>query len=206
MQEEDFLLQQFPVRGVGAAPLAAMTHPVEYVVASNGLWRRLENEWLKSLCPLAVTRNLFMPFGTLVELHDLLVPCPPKPVWAAFLADARAVFPMEAAGLFVWNPETSSWRYAPRPARFASHAHIEYTEPELQDGELAIVDIHSHGQYPAFFSDKDNLDDRGSLKLAVCIGNVDQPQISLQARAVLIDQHRPLHIIPNQGWQIGTSP
>ena len=58
---------------------------------------------------------------------------------------------------------------------------------DLEAGEHVILDIHSHGTHPAFFSSEDNFDDskyRGNLKNCYVLGNLDQPQLSYTHRWV----------------------
>ncbi len=50
-------------------------------------------------------------------------------------------------------------------------AQVKYKMPELPEGATIAVDIHSHGRIPPYFSDTDNKDDAGGVKIAVVLGN-----------------------------------
>ncbi len=51
-----------------------------------------------------------------------------------------------------------------------------------------------------FFSRTDNKDDRGDLKIAIVVGNVDQPNPTVKARLCTLGRYLPLPIsIPESG-------
>jgi len=203
MEDADFLVQMFPLRAVPSGGAPQPQAQIEYLAAGNGLWRSITNPWLRSLTPLATSEGLLTPFGPLQEVHEIRIPAPPASCWKAFLLLAKQSFPKEAAAWFVWNPSNGSWRFAPRIPVMASGEYIEYREPGFEEGEIPVVDIHSHGRYEAFFSDTDDRDDKGSLKLAVVIGNIDQPTCTIAGRAVLLDNIRPLIFLDGDRWAIG---
>ena len=94
-----------------------------------------------------------------------------------FLAIAAKHAPKEILMLVVKAPG--------RPMR-SIHASINETTASLNyqdwvhmnDDEHVILDIHSHGEFEAFFSPTDNDDDtrfRGNLKVSCVIGYADRP-------------------------------
>ena len=64
-------------------------------------------------------------------------------------------------------------------------AHIDYDEIRLQEGEHLVVDMHSHGDMPAFFSGEDDRDDAGAMRFSVVVGNIGSETPSSQMRLCL---------------------
>ncbi len=78
----------------------------------------------------------------------------------------------EWAGWIVWNKDAG---YSYAPLDFKAHAgSVEFIRPDLPDGTSLVVDIHSHGTIPPFFSPVDNRDDAGGVRLCVVIGGYSQ--------------------------------
>jgi PRTRC genetic system protein A len=43
----------------------------------------------------------------------------------------------------------------------------------LEEGEFLVLDLHSHGKFDAYFSERDDADDAGSMKFSGVIGNLN---------------------------------
>jgi len=56
-----------------------------------------------------------------------------------------------------------------------------------------VIDIHSHGNCRAFFSDTDNKDDMGATKISGVIGNLDQTNVTAKFRLCVNGVFLPLH-------------
>lgn len=173
--QRQFQLVAAPLEGALQEPDVAGTR---FIAARNGLFRETKTEWLYCLQPVATRDATCTPYGQLVPKIELRCGDVPWPIWGEFLEHARAALPNESAARFVWHPHSGSWRLAMRAAVVATPEKIDYLEPALQDGEIAVVDIHSHGRLSAFFSEEDDRDDAGCLRVSVVVGNVDTlPQV-----------------------------
>ena len=158
-----------------------------YIVGKHGLYRQVSTPWLESVVQISAVDGLTTPYGDVVPVNTLKCDSPPKQLWVEFVKAASLAAPKECAGLMIWNEETFQWRFALREAVVATNDYIQYNEPELGAGEIAVVDVHSHGHHAAFFSATDNTDDRGGIKVAAVLGNLDHPAPSVAIRLVCLD-------------------
>jgi PRTRC genetic system protein A len=192
LTSEDLAVQlNFPVC---IAPQAASVGRPEkngtrFILAQDGVYRELSTDWMvrtkrHSTCCL--------PYGEMAESLIFRVTAPPNELWRAFVEKARNVYPNECAGWFIWNPIAKYWRLAMRQELHASPDRIDYQEPPMSEDEVAVVDIHSHGQHRAYFSTMDDSDDAGGIKIAAVIGRVNSSQPEFGMRLVAIDEFLPL--------------
>lgn len=164
-------------------------HGQRFIVGRNGLYREVSTPWLLSRVLVGAT-NSPTPYGEVEKVATLKCGSPPSDLWSAFIEHAKKVSPVECAGLMIWNVSTGLWRLAIREVTYASSERVDYIEPVLVDDEIAVVDVHSHGLHPAFFSPLDDRDDQGSIKLAAVIGRLDQEAPEVAIRLVCIDSIR----------------
>jgi PRTRC genetic system protein A len=153
-------------------PLESATkNGTRYVVARDGLWREVTLPWVTVLHKIAHS-DFVLPYGPADEA--VLVRCGPIPseLRIKFVLDAKAAMPNEMAAALIWISEDQSWRYEQRIGISATAGHVEYQEVQLAEGEYLVLDLHSHGTFPAFFSAEDNRDDAGSMKFSGVIGNL----------------------------------
>ncbi|SEA76009.1 PRTRC system protein A [Acidovorax soli] len=195
MNIEQVLRDQFPVihaaRSVPHQPLAETG--VRYVVSSQGLWRELSTAWLYALLPLAKAPSAMIPFGSLESTVEFRCSAPPVEFWRMFKAHAQQHLPNEAAAAFVWDEVLDDWRFAIRHPLSQGRAHIDYKEVVTKEGEHIVFDLHSHGLFPAGFSETDDKDDLGSIKIAAVLGNVGEGN-TLVCRLNAIDQRLAIDI------------
>ena len=53
----------------------------------------------------------------------------------------------------------------------ASRESVRYNADSLDEGACVVVDIHSHGRIKPYFSETDDLDDAGGVKICIVMGN-----------------------------------
>lgn len=156
------------------------------VAASNGLFLNHANPWMVAQTRIAHLETPYKPpYGTAQEFVKIDLPALPEAMKNAVIEHFRRECPLEAAALIAYNWTTK--RYALHFPKVISctGAHITYEYPHMSDSEAIVIDIHSHGVHPAFFSSTDNLDDRGSTKIAVVLGNLDTPTYSAKTRVTV---------------------
>lgn len=172
-----------------------------FVVGSNGLYREVSTEWLHCVQPIAVTETRSTPYGEVSVGAKLQCGAMPISIWRAFTLLARDALPNEVAALVLWNPSTGAWRLAPRKSLHANPDRVDYEEPEVGDDEVIVVDMHSHGDAAAYFSPRDDEDDRGGIKLSVVLGRVySQPEV--KARLVCINAFIPVKVLHDGGFEV----
>lgn len=165
-----------------------------YLLASDGLWREINMRWIRVVHRIAPS-SLPTPYGTVKA--EVTFNCGPIPaqLLSDFLMEAKAAFPNEVAGAFVWNWDCEQWYLRMRQPTLQNSARIDYQEVELGSDELLVVDIHSHGKWSAGFSARDDKDDHGSMKVAMVVGKVDQVRPEVVARLCMAGHMQPLQVV-----------
>lgn len=161
-----------------------------FIAGNIGLIREVSTDWLVHR---KVVAEATLPYGA-VQTGFAINVAPPVSLWREFAEQARKVLPNECAAVFVLNTETKEWRLAMREATYTSPELCRYVEPEIDDCEVKVVDIHSHGHAPAFFSRIDDIDDRGGIKVSAVIGNVSSETPLIALRLVVLDDFYQLHL------------
>lgn len=158
-----------------------------YVAARDGLWREVTLPWVTVMHKIA-NSDFQLPYGEAEERFE--VKCGPIPsgLRSKFVQDAKAAMPNEMAAAVIWNSNDNSWRYEKRENISATNAHVEYHEVQLGDGEYMVLDLHSHGTFIAFFSNEDDLDDKGSMKFSGVIGNLNTGNMTSVLRLNMLGQ------------------
>lgn len=171
------ILSAFPLHAV--APVAGYSPAADsgtrYLASAEGLWREINLPWIRVLHLIAPS-VLQLPYGRLQPEVEVKCGAVPTALLREFNSWAREEAPQEIAAAILWNETTEEWRLARRIVRSASPGHVEFDEVQPEDGEHLVIDIHSHGHYPAFFSAEDNRDDFGSMKFSLVVGSFNQTQ------------------------------
>jgi len=102
-----------------------------------------------------------------------------------FFPDAARNMPNEYGAWIVWNEQTGNSRYQPLEALSSGKGHLSIERPALKEGEHLLVDMHSHGELPAFFSSTDDKDDSGEVKLSYVLGSLGDDNQTSKIRLCL---------------------
>lgn len=192
---DEALLKAFPLVGASTSgqQQPAADFGTRYLVGRHGVSREITLPWVRTSHLIAPSR-LVLPYGEVPEAVEFRCSPIPAIVVREFVADAKQAQPLEIAGVFLWNEDDDSWRYARRPAKTASVAHIEYEEVRPRNGEHIVVDVHSHGVHPAFFSAEDDADDAGAMKVSLVLGNLDQDRPTSKMRLCMAGIVQPAYL------------
>jgi PRTRC genetic system protein A len=153
------------------APLDRSGH--RYLVAEDGLWIEVRRPWLHLLWPIAPSMAP-LPYGPLQDALEWAFEW--DTFWVLveqFRKEACRALPNEHAAWFVWDEQSRRLAYRPVIAIDTGPAGIKLYRPQLGAHEHLAVDIHSHGTLTACFSQTDDEDDTGEVKLSVVLGNLD---------------------------------
>ena len=153
-----------------------------YVVSRDGLYLEVRRPWIHIRVPVGGSAAHKTPYGQVEPRITLLCGKPPKAFMQRFLTEARAAVPLEHAAWITWHEKTGQWRYREVGNPKARSDRLHFDWPALEPGEWRVVDVHSHGQWPAGFSPEDDHDDRGAVSIALVVGNCDQPVASSARR------------------------
>lgn len=164
-----------------------------YLVAQDGLWLEVTRPWLLARVPLpqygedAAGLPHPLPFGKVESTISYNLDVGQyEHVRARFLADALRAMPNEFAAWGIYDARTRELTYQPLVAIEASAGGITFHRPDLAEGQHLAIDLHSHGKMGPFFSATDDADDCGEVKIAIVVGNLDQPEPAWTSRLCLL--------------------
>ena len=149
----------------------------QYIMAGNGIFLRAENRFVSAIVPVAHCQIRGLP--PLERQIELKVPRLPEQLLTAIVNDSgrmRASNGQLQETLYHVH-HTGRAACVVKPRQKASSSHVA----SYSGGETDIIlDLHSHGSMPAFWSATDNIDEVGFRFYAV-IGRLDEaPEIQLR--------------------------
>ena len=144
------------------------------LMASNGVWLEIKREWLYIRVQIGPQLPMALPYGTIEPARRFEFDALPRVYLDRFVQEAKRKLPNECAAWVIWNSVTHDWRMEMLLETSVSMDHVITLLPVLAENEHLVVDIHSHGASPAFFSTTDNKDDRGECKIAYVVGTLDK--------------------------------
>lgn len=184
---------------LAAAPIAAVPryapfHPLQenghrFLLAADGLHLEVRRPWLHYIQPLAKHAAVAIPFGEMTKKCELDFGSigSALDLMKEFAAQAKADAPIEAAASLLWDHVKKSWRIEyPKIIGKATTGSIQYEQVVPGEDESLAIDLHSHGHLGAFFSETDNADDRGSVKIAGVFGDLDKAQPTVAFRMCVL--------------------
>ena len=165
-------------------PVAEMQAAGErLLIAENGVFIEIRRAWLSLIRQVAqFAIRTAIPYGRVAPSTRLLCDTVPAELVGRFAEMARNAFPNETGAWIVWSPSTRVFRLAPVDIVTHDGGSLKYAPPALLGDEVLVVDCHSHGRHPAYFSSTDNDDDRHDVKMALVIGDCDRSTPSIAAR------------------------
>ncbi|MDN0082347.1 PRTRC system protein A [Crenobacter sp. SG2305] len=153
-----------------------------FLLSANGLWLEVRRSWLHLVWPLAEQSAVAMPYGELKKRCQIAGGTLPSDLIRRFVAEAQASPELETAAWILWDACSQAYRYQDLEVIDVSEDHIEYHRPALSDAEELALDLHSHGRGDAYFSPKDDKDDRGEVKVSLVVGRCHTATPTLMAR------------------------
>lgn len=199
------------VPGAGAfEPLPAGVPAHRFLVARSGLWIECRRPWLHLIWPVAPLAQgmeaVSLPYGDLSFVVDVVFGKVPHHFLREIADHGRNHLPNEIGGWLSWltrAPEEEA--HVPDELEWSEHCFaigapgkLVYNVPEASEHDTPCVDIHTHGTAPAFFSETDDADDRGSVKIAIVLGNLDRPVPSIAARLCCLGVTIPIAVDANE--------
>lgn len=163
------------------------------VVAANGVYTQFKNAWLDCSLRIGVLAPaMSLPYGTMAESVAFEFGVIPIRLLEAFIDCARASLPNEVAGALVYHTGSGLLRLAMHVPVEAGPGHIRYRIEDLGPDELLAVDLHTHGEMPAFWSSEDDRDDRAGVRVCGVFGYLSRARPSAQFRLALNGKFLPL--------------
>lgn len=192
------LLMQNPVLPMphyGALPPLTVGER-RYVLARDGLYVQARNLAV-NVC-VRIADSVPLPFGELVVSIELVGGLLPHAFFERMRDEALQANPNEWAALVHWQPQTRRYEWTATRSLDRSAAHIQY-DASARDESRLLLDVHSHGTAPAFFSATDDSSDAHGVYFASVLGRCDCAQrLSVRTRLVIDGLFIPLSWHP---WQ-----
>ncbi len=150
---------------------ALETGKTRFLMGKDGLYLETKQPW-GSLIKKLWHSPRYLPYGWVLEKDEFAeVLTEAKEIIMDKIVPLAAKYAREGkeyAGFIAWHP--SGYEYV--PVEFTSTAaSVKYKAPTAASGAHIAIDVHSHGQIRPFFSQPDDADDVGGVKICVVLGN-----------------------------------
>jgi PRTRC genetic system protein A len=168
------------------------------LIAKNGVFLEVNQPWFSLVRRIAAySVATAIPYGDVTESTHLICDRVPEALIGEFARMARAASPNETGAWIVWNAATTQFRFAPVTILSHTPSALRYEPPALEAGEVRVVDCHSHGLHPAYFSSTDDADDQHEIKFALVIGNCTSHTPSMALRLCAKGIFEPVECVPS---------
>lgn len=170
-------------------------------IGNDGVMLILRRPWLAADVLLSPALPVHLPYGS-VGAPGGALRCGliPGQLLDRSLAHFMAALPNEAAAFVIWNATTRSFAVQFPAIDHASPSRLVYRPPALPADCHLVIDIHSHGHGPAFFSATDDADDAHATKIALVAGRIAHPDgAEIAARLCVAGMFLPLPYSPFAG-------
>lgn len=172
-------------------PLEGCGHRL--LMSATGVYYEAVRPWFHLVHKVADLHPVVMPYGEVEEKMDLRIEFPLHLV-QRFRREAGEKLPNECSAWITMDTESGEFRYMMLEEIEAKPDFLRVHRPELGVNEVLVLDLHSHGMIPAFFSRRDNRDDRGEFKIAGVIGNLDKDTPTAEFRLCAGGLFMPLKV------------
>lgn len=178
------------------APLVENGH--RFLLAEGGLYLEVRRPWLHFIHRVGEQdASVRIPYGPIASKFELgfgrLGTALPQ--MKEFATYAMVESPIEAAASLLWNHKTNEWSLKyPEVIGEATSGSISYKQVDVGDDESLVIDLHSHGAHPAFFSTTDDSDDAGAVKIAGVFGSLDQGVQTATFRLCVLGVYVPINV------------
>lgn len=145
-----------------------------YIAGRDGLYLDLARPWLRLRHLIAPAIAVKLPYGSVKPWIATEFGKIPRELLHRFLEEAQRRAPLEYAAWIVWDDKAKRLEYLPIEEQEASRHRVTIERPRLEEHQSLAIDLHSHGSAPAFFSDTDDVDDVGEVKISGVVGNLHE--------------------------------
>ena len=143
-----------------------------FLLGADRLKMEISRPWLHAVVDISLESfERTLPYGmTPKDSCQLRCAQVPKELLLKFMEMADREDGKEVGAWVVWDQHTHQFELMEMPVLHHSTSALEYSVTSLPEGNWLVVDMHSHGNFEPFFSETDNRDDFGSVKLSFVLG------------------------------------
>jgi PRTRC genetic system protein A len=163
-----------------ALPLVApKASGIEYWIAANGVFARAQRPGLTVLIPVSIHEQPIKGLAVLQPFIQLNPLVPEELLWQMW-ALARRACPAEV--LFHLVLENGQWQLI-TPEQLQSQTHCQPLHMDAGSStHQALIEMHSHGDLPAYFSAIDDADECSGFRIYGVLGKVRAQPFELLLR------------------------
>jgi len=174
-------------------PLLALGRK-RYINASDGLYLQTNTNTLNASICIAHAQSQ-LPYGELSEEIILSHGLIPASILSTVIDRSLDVSPKEWAGIIIFSEKSGYQLLEPELIK-SEIGLVQYKLPEF-DGDM-VVDIHSHGTIPAYFSNQDDTDERltGGVHFSMVVGSCGKEKVEISARLSIDGTFKQLKKLP----------
>jgi len=155
---------------------------IEYWIANNGVFARAQRSGLTVLMPVSMHEQ---PIKGLVELQPFMQLNPLVPEGLLWRLWAIAYHDCPKEVLFHLILENEQWQLI-TPDQLQSQTSCRpYDTSAESSTHQALIEIHSHGHLPAYFSPTDDTDECSGFRIYGVLGKVREVQFEILLRVGL---------------------
>ncbi|WP_296228550.1 PRTRC system protein A [Ralstonia sp. UBA689] len=170
-----------------------------FLATAEGLFVEVRRPWLHVIQPVAPLNGQTVrpPYGSVQPKVKLAFERlgTTFPLVRQFIEAAQSASPNEHAAWVIWDSRTGDLQYRELNITNASPDAVSYDRPVLEAHESLVLDLHSHGVTAAFFSDTDNQDDAGEVKISCVVGDLaDGKAPTIRFRLCALGMFLPLNV------------
>lgn len=194
-------LALFAAAPVATVPVHSEFFPLQhsghrFLLAADGLYVEVRRPWLHFIHKVADQPAIAAPYGRIEPRTELIFGRlgAALPLFRSFAESARREAPNEWADMLVWNAQEKQLTDLNVTIHDSTPASLRYESRPLLEHESIAFDLHSHGSLPAFFSDTDNRDDAGSVKISGVFGNLDTEKPTAVFRLCVLGLYIPVNV------------
>ena len=143
-----------------------------FLVANDGLWIEAKSPWIHLVLPISNFQKFNLPYGVLKRVLKFRFDKIPFVFLDTFALDSQKSLPTEHTAWILWDQKKEKLVYRDLKILESGEGRVNFERPVLEEHESLVADLHSHGNLSSFFSQQDDEDDRGELKIAGVLGRV----------------------------------
>ncbi len=141
------------------------------LMAADGLWIETKTAW-GTFIKRIFESSRPLPYGSVKKRVELLTGPIPMRLLERFVTQANESGQegLETAAWIVWSPR-QGWEYLELDILRQTGGSVQFRWPDLAPESFLVLDMHSHGRGPAFFSKTDDGSDQGTAHFSLVVGH-----------------------------------
>lgn len=151
------------------------------ILGNNGLYMIVTRPWVTAIIPI-FSHDIPAPYGAVEPGISLRCNIIPEELIEESIRIFTEALPNESGTFIIWHEDKKTFRLESTNEITATPSHLHYYQPVLSSKEHIVLDMHSHGTAPAFWSATDDQDDRNHTRICAVLGSLDQGRENITSK------------------------